>query len=568
MKKIAILFIMVVLGTMQTLSFSDGSVKSKEEAQKLTLEIALALVLEQNDELATLKKEWLVKEAEYKALNLPPLTQRDNELLRPELTQERMVLDLRARAIRQEQDLLERQYQSIALKLLYDVKNQYYEILIQEATIDYETVHIQSLQSAYAVLYPQYLNGLVALQPLDDNQAALVLANQNLESAKAASLTARTALGLQLGGLKLETILLEAPTSLPKLALDETFYNQLSTGAQSADSSAANAADAANAAKRDLTELMEVYSSLYSDKVLGLVEALNEQPRDYETIFDQYLTMTNTSGAGLLVATPEPENYPVIQGFYKQSIPLAWFTTTPNAMTYWTQLPSPVINALVALDLRTHEQRIGLDNLQNALQEPYSNLGLTLIKLQETEKSLNLTTGLAEKIKKANLLGLARYEEVLAVNESAKRLETELQQNRLRAYQQLSQIEYASSGTLGKLIEDKAIRDAERIKASFGLSSPTVTPLATAYWEVNTVDNSFAFNFRVIVPEKLKITHYQLLDANGKALSDPVPIGTSFTHAPLAYAANEVLTLNLYQAGKLKNQFKLSGDALSGTLQF
>lgn len=546
---------------------ANTPVYAAQEQPMMTLDLALTLCLKKDVELSVLQNQWYVKGSEMKALKLASPKWVGDVLVVSLPTKEDMAIRQRAAAIQAEQTNLERQYKSKSTKLLNDTRQQFFELLITEATAAYNYERIQNLQSAYAVLYPDYLKGKVKLDALDQNKTLLKEAQQAFDTASGAAVSLRNALFLQTGSPSVFTSRLEVPSDPFVYTLDERLLAVLQQQAILQSVSVQESKNAALVAEKELNTLIKLYEIVYPQSVQSLKSTLALPARPYEAVFNAYLEMTNTSGAGLLVKTELPKVYPVVQGFNVYQLPVDWLSPLPNALTYWQQPPSPINSALVALDLKQHELSMVQDSLNKEVQSAFSNLQLTVLKQTELESGLKVSEAMLEKLKKANLIGVSRYEDVLSMEDLVKRTRLEVLKNRLTLYTQLSQLEYLSGGALGSLLPDKTIGDAKRLQAVFGNKAQTPTAYGSAFWTIENNSAQTQFEFALTLPEIAKVTHFQLFDENGKELSKPQPLQSTLVHDVFAYKENAYLTLVLFEKNKVKYTFKIPKDAIAGKLK-
>lgn len=551
-----------------SLIISGGFVGYAAEKQtSLTLDMAMTLCLKKDVELSVLQNQWRTKTAELKVLKAVTPLWVEDLLIYAAPQKAEMAVRQRAEAIQKEQINLERQYKNRAFKLLNDTRQQYYELLIQEATATYAYERIQSLQSSYAVLYPAYLKGQVSLDSLDQNRTLYKETSQTFDTASGSAITLRSALTLQIGDPILGSAKLEIPRLQEALTLDDILIKRLQQQAAIQANSVREAMSASLDAERDLNDLVKLYEIVYLQSAQGLKQALDMPLRPYEAVFDAYLRMTNTSGAGLLVKAENPKVFPVVQGFNVHQLPLESFSPMPSPLSYWQQPPSPINSALVAADLRQHELNVAKDNLNKELLASYNSAQLTWIKQTELESSLKASEAMLEKLKKANWIGVSKYEDVLLMQDTVNRMRLEVLKNKLTLMGQLSQLEYLSGGALGLLLADNTLGDIARINKLFDMPVQTMPNYGSAYWTVKNDEAGTNFIFNLNLPEKTNLTQYQLFSPEGKSLSKPLPIKSACVHEVFVYKENTSLTLVLYEKEKVKYTFKLPIDAIAGKLK-
>lgn len=577
--------ISIALGIILFSTQGSSAAVSKTPEPQLTLKAALEQAFKSNKTLMTTKNQWQSKTLEIESLqakldtlvksqeglNLEGLEKLATEEAKAtdeakaadeamkKAYSERVALISALNQKQEELKALKWTYESAINTMTYNVKVLYYDLLENTEAYAYEVENANQLEETYIKLYPQYLQGLVKTEVIKANRENYKSSQERQTKTLLAIDQLKAKLTTQLGGIDIGSWTYDG--NLPDYIISEEVLSQLYPYAVHHDVQLLTLEKNLNTAQCLLEEMNDIYLQAYGEQGKWIFPTIHERQVDYPLLFENNQNMVASKPKGDIKYV-----YPLRYGFFKVNTLGDYYKDLPMALSLMAEA-SPLTEALSQREEKRGLVTEGYTTLQKnyrAAYEAYKQLEFDLEALRE---SLITDTAILEKLKKDNLQGKISYYEVqtlmLKVSD-AKRRERVLH---IKLNKSIGEIDFVSAGAVRTLAKLEGFEQVGGGLATEENTSPQANPLKVdeeVFWQVENPGDYYGFAFTLSAPTALKATHYLLFDPEGKALSEPVAIGTRFQHSNLQYVKGASLKLVLYQKDKVLKTTILSGDKISG----
>lgn len=545
---------------------------------QLTLKGALEQAFKSNKTLLTTKNQWQAKNLEIEGiknklealaknpegLKLDTLSNLETDEAKKKAASEIVALISALNLKQDELKTLEWDYGSAINTMTYNVKVLFYDLLENTETYAYEVENSNKLEEAYLKLYPLYLQGLVKTEVVKTNRDNYKGSQERQVKTLLAIDQLKAKLTTQLGGIDIGSWTYDG--NLPDFSISEEALSQLYPYGVHHEVQLLTLEKNLNNSQRLLEEMNDIYLLTYGEQGKWIFPVINDYQVDYPLLFENFNNMTASKPKEEIKSV-----YPLRYGFYKLNTLKEYFKEVPEVLSLMEE-QSPLTEALSQREERKGLVTEGYTTLQKNYRAAYEAYKQLEFDLEEIRESLIIHTAILEKLKKSNLMGLTAYSEVQTMMikvSDQKRSERVLH---IKLNKSIAELDFVSAGAVRALGNLKGFEQlssgyvlTEGINNS-GTSGAATKPEEAIRWLVENPTDFYGFEFSLSVPNTLKATQYQLFDADGKALGEPVEVSESFRHGSLPYGKDSTLKLIIYQKDKTLKTFILSLDKISGRL--
>lgn len=486
----------------------------------LTLEQVLKIGIDQNEALRNNSDKLVSKRLEVKTL-IDQQTKALDTLDMSRLTMEKWQEDKTLTAVLERQAVIESLNQEILqLSLEIDkgvadasqnLRQLYFNILIQQTEINFESERIATLEPRVQKGTTQYQLGLVSKNDVTPQKDALQQAKEGLLKAQTLLGIYSEDLGKKIGIELLEGVSLVAPK--PNAVGNDKWFSALLKRLSSDNLDLKKASLAAQLANRDFEALLTMSKTIYGGGANELETMSKQSKVDYKVFFNSYVKMLS------MPKLTTEETYPLSVGAYRIDIPLTLLKTSLKPMEYTQKERYPLQYALNDRDMK----REAYDSLLKQSLLRYSQIQGDLqsrVKKQSdneaTLKALNLQ--LEDKLKKS-LLGEEVYSQVLTLKDQIAALKHDQDLLGLEIQKSLADLEQLVPNAVFKTV---ATELSEKIKP-VAVTSPQ--------WVIDMSMDHFTWQFSLQLPTNSKYVSYEL-SRNGVPITGKIPVAEKVILGP------------------------------------
>lgn len=492
-----------------------------EAAQKpLTIEQVLQKGVDGNEALRNASDKLIskrlesqaLKEKQMKALLDYPI----DKLLQAKLSEDPNALGvLERQATIQNLDLeitqLEKDIDKTLGDLCKNLRQTYYDILIQSENLNYENQQIAIFEPRLAKAVQKYQLGLVGKNSVSPLQEAL-------RNAQEGSLKASTLLELysadlakKIGFEDLSSYKLVIPK--PVAVGNETWFKAIKAKLHTDNVDLQRSELEAMLATRDFEALMRIAKNSYGSQVAELETIAKAPKADYKAFFSSYEKLLSTQRL-----VPE-DYYPLNLGAYAYMVPITQLKTPIKPIEYLQKERYPLQYALNNRDIKQEAYQSLLKQTQSLFEQVQSNLeNSEKLRSDNDLKLKDLTKQMALK-QKQSLLGEADYNQVILLEDQIRDLSHGQVIASFEGQKSLADLEQLVPKTVFKQLDSELTQKVKKV------------PPTKGQWTFNMDLGHFTWTFSLSLPQGSPVFYYELWRGETK-LTEKLPVSQTLTIKP------------------------------------
>lgn len=453
-----------------------------------------------------------LKEKQIKALLEYPI----EKLLQAKLSEDPNALGLLERqATIQNLDLeiiqLEKDIDKTLGDLCKNLRQTYYDILIQSENLSYENQQIALFEPRLAKAVQKYQLGLVGKTSVSPLQENLLNAQEGAFKASTLLELYSADMAKKLGIEDLSGYKLVIPKPVPQG--DETWFKAIREKLPTDNIDLQRSELEAKLAVRDFEALMLMTKNSYGSQVAELEKMAKAPKADYKAFFSSYEKLLSTQRL-----IPE-DYYPLSLGAYAYMVPITQLKTPLKPIEYLQKERYPLQYALNNRDIKQESYQSLLKQTQSLFEQVQNTL-MSSDKLSKDNamKLKDLTQQMALK-QKLSLLGEADYNQVILLEDQIRDLSHSQIVGSFEVQKSLADLEQLVPKTIFKQLDSELAQKIKRV------------PPAKGQWAFNMGLGHFTWEFSLSLPQGSPVVYYELWQGENR-LAEKLPVSQTLTIKP------------------------------------
>ncbi len=450
-------------------------------------------------------------------------------------------------------------------KIIFEVKNIYFDLILNERTVDSLKQQLVNQEETVDRLSSDFRKGNATQEDIEASQTEL----DNLVTLVAKSekkfFSLKEKLSAKCGSDVLNVS--HFNTDLYMAQINRNDIEPFIAMAKERDFDFYTIVQSRKLSEKAVDELVDIYRGRYGSKVNRIMPEIKKQKAHKAKFLKAYNAMLDD------IDRPWTRVFKINLLFFTIKIPFRWFQGEYTALRYFEDQKYALFVAVLDRDKQRVTEAAASLQLEEKLKGAYDSVKEMELAYRESVDSILKEQDNYQTAYEQNKLGKLTFAELETARLGLINTEQTTLTNLIEYNKMINMLDFYTVGGLkgklaavdidsGNYISGDSIpivEESKKDEKSAGTKEPT--------WNIIVPYTEYRFSFGISLPSAYEATHFQLTMEDGRKIGERTEVKKRLEHMPLLFSDTSTLHLLLYKDKDLVYEASFDGTDYSGTLQ-